>query len=234
MPKATTVLIVIASLGAAAALYGIVTGLEASLAAGLALTFIALLMIPVLNQRAKKKRRFMDRRDALLVWEYAAYETQAIAADAVKKVRKTSLRLSISFSVCLAIIFTPFVALTKTGEVRFLILFIGILAVLLPFSSLCFAPAYTSSLIRRIPSLSIIGRDYILMNNRYLGINDRADLKLKTASVVTRGGGAVLTLVYTFRAKYGGRIEHIVEVPIPGGRLDEAKRFADSHQAQRN
>jgi hypothetical protein len=33
--------------------------------------------------------------------------------------------------------------------------------------------------------MTIVGRDYILMNNRYIGINDRAKLTLVNARAVT-------------------------------------------------
>ena len=142
--------------------------------------------------------------------------------------------MSILLSICLAIIFAPFVALADSEGLRILFIVIGAAAVVLPYLSIWLAPAYTAAQIRKTPCLTIVGLDYILVCNRYIGINDRMDLKLKTAGVTTRDGGfEVLVLVYTFRGRYGGRIDITVEAPIPRGRTEEAGRFTENRKAAR-
>jgi hypothetical protein len=228
MPRTTKVLLLISALGAIAAVYGGVSVNEACLAIGLVVAFMALLFAPVIHIRAKKRQRLFERQGALLVWEYSQSEAERIAAREAKKTKKTSIQLSVVAAVCLAIIFAPFVALSETQATRYLLLGLGIAAVILPFTSIYFAPAYTVSLIKKIPSVSIIGRDYILMNNRYLGINDRADLRLVHAAVKPGADGEeCLTLTYKFRMKYGNPISFPVNVPIPGGRNDQAKQFSE-------
>jgi hypothetical protein len=232
MPKHITALIAVSVLSTIAAVYGGVAGREGYLAIGLAAAFLSLIFIPVFYIRAKKRRRLYARQDALLVWDYAPSEAERIAAREAIRIRKTSIRLSILVSVCMAIIFAPFVALAETPLARYLLLYIGVISVLLPFSSVYIAPAYTVSLIKRVPSLTIVGRDYILINNRYVGINDRAELKLVSAGVKHGGDGEeILQLTYKFRMKYGNPISFPVDIPIPWGRSEQAVQFAERHRA---
>ena len=231
MPGPTRALLIISALGAIVAVYGGVTGTEEILGAGVAAAALPYAFMPVLYQRSKKKERLKSRVDALLVWEYCLDEAERIAVHEMKRTRKSSVGLSILLAVCLAIIFAPFIVIAETAEIRSLLLGIGLAAVFLPFLSIYLAPAYTASQIRKTPCLTIVGHDYILVCNRYIGINDRGDLKLKTAGVATRDHYfPVLVLVYTFRGRYGGRINYTVEVPIPQDRVDEAERFAGTQK----
>jgi hypothetical protein len=232
MPKHIAVLIAVGSLGTISAVYGGVSGESIFLGAGLPIAFLSLLFIPILYARADKRRRLFNRQDALLIWSYAPHETEQIAKLEAENTRKQSVRLSVLASVCLAVIFAPFVFLSEADGTRLLLVCIGVAAVLLPFISVAIAPAYTASQIKRIPSMTIVGRDYVLMNNRYIGINDRAKLTLVSARAKTGDNGtAKLILTYTFLMKYGNPLHYTVEVPVPWDRQDEAVRFADSIQA---
>jgi hypothetical protein len=232
MPGSIIILIGTAAVGAIAVVFGLVTDIDIVFALGLADAFLSLIFIPVFYMRAKKRQRIFARQDALLIWQYAAFEAAHIAATEAQKIRKTSIRLSVLASVCLAIIFAPFTVILEDAGAKQLILYIGIAAVLLPFTSLFIAPACTVRQITRIPSVTVIGRDYILLNNRYIGINDRASLTLADAEVKTvgnaaAGGRTALFLTYTFTMRYGTIMHFTVEVPIPGNRMTEAAGFAE-------
>jgi hypothetical protein len=233
MPGSIGVLIGTAVLGLIAIVFGVRADLNILLALGIADTFISLILIPVFYSRAKKKRWIYARRDALLVWQYAPFEAAHIAERVAKDIRKTSLKLSILVSICMAVIFAPFTVILEDAAAKELILYISITAVLLPFSSLLIAPAYTTHKITKDPSLTVIGRDYILLNNRYIGINDRASLMLTDSEVRTGGNAETgsftsLYLTYTFRMRYGNIMHFPVEVPIPGSRTMEAHRFVET------
>lgn len=220
-----------ALLGTTAAIYGGVSGSEVLLAMGLVVGFISLLLLPVLRQQVTKRRRLADGRDALLVWTYTDSETAGIARREAVKMRKYSFRLSLLFFVCLALMTAIFAEVVQSAEAKRLVLILGAVAAVMPFVSLLLAPAYTTACIRKSPSRTVIGSSYIQVNNRYLGINDRADLKLKTAGVgTTADGAAALVLVYTFKAKYGGRIPYTLYVPIPQDKIEEARLFAKTKQ----
>ena len=228
MPSSVVALLVVAVLGALTAVYGGIQGSEGLLAAGLAVGFLSLILAPVLNQRANKRMRLFGRQDALLVWNYAPYETERIAASESRKTRKTSIRLSILSAVSLAVIFASFAVIAESDQARTLLLYIGTAAVLLPFISVWLAPAYTAAQIRKIPSTTIIGHDYILLNNRYIGINDRGGLTLVGAEVKQGSDGAgTLLLIYKFRMKYGSLMSFPVGVPIPQGQSVQAEQFAE-------
>lgn len=235
MAGSIVVLIGTAALGAIAIVYGLMAEMNILFALGLTDAFLSLILIPVLSIRNKKKRRILARRDTLLVWQYASYEAAHIATLEAKKTRKTSLKLSVLACICLAVIFAPFTVIIEEAATKELILYIGIAAALLPFSSLYIAPAYTIRQITRVPSVTVIGRDYILLNNRYIGINDRTSLTLVDAEI-KRGAGSkasasyinTLYLTYTFTMKYGTIMHFTVEVPIPGNRTAEAQRLIDN------
>ncbi len=235
MPGSIAILIGSAALGIIAFVCGIIADLDILFGVGLAEAFLSLILIPVLYLRAKKRRRIFARQDALLIWQYEPNETEHIAAAEAKKVRKSSVGLSILACVCLMIIFAPFIVIIEESSTKELLLYIGIIAALLPFTSLYIAPAYTARQITKAPSVTVIGRDYILINNRYIGINDRASLTLVDAAVKTGsrayGGSHALYLTYTFLMKYGNIMHFTVEVPIPGSRKTEAADFAESIKA---
>jgi hypothetical protein len=71
-----------------------------------------------LYARAEKRRRLFSRQDALLIWSYAPHETEQIARAEAERTRKQSVRLSVLASVCLAIIFAPFVFLSESDSTR--------------------------------------------------------------------------------------------------------------------
>ena len=233
MPKHIIAFIVVAALGAAATVYGGVCGSDAALGVGLPVGFLSLLFIPILYVRANKRRRLFARQDALLVWDYAPYEAERIAAGEARKTRKTSVQLSVLMAVCLAILFAPFIFFVEIPQsARQLLMIIGPVTVLLPFASIYFAPAYTVSQIRRCPCRTIIGPDYILLSNRYIGINDRADLRLVRAEVKHGAGGEeTLQLTYTFKMKYGNPHQLSCRCPDPIGTVGAggaADRTAES------
>jgi hypothetical protein len=131
------------------------------------------------------------------------------------------------------VIFAPFPVIIEDPATKQLLLYIGIAAALLPFTSLLIAPAYTSRQITRDLSVTVIGRDYVLLNNRYIGINDRTSLTLVDAEIkmggdTTTGGVTSLFLTYTFTMKYGNIMHITAEVPIPGSRTMEAHRFVEN------
>lgn len=233
MPASIIILIGSAAMGIIALAFGIAADNGVLFGLGLADAFISLLLIPVFYVRANKRRRIFARQDALLIWQYEPYEAAHIAAATAKKVRKSSVGLSILACVCLSIIFAPFIVIIEDTTTKYLLLYIGIAAALMPFASLLIAPAVTVRQITLMPSMTVIGRDYILINNRYIGINDRASLTLvdavvKSGSGMTLGGGSALFLTYTFLMRYGNIMHFTVEVPIPGNRITEAVRFAES------
>jgi hypothetical protein len=231
MPNSIVILIGTAVLGVIAIIFGLLVDMNIVFALGLTDAFISLILMPVFYTRGKKMQRIFNRQDALLVWQYAPYEAAHIAGLEAKKTRKASVKLSILACVCLAVIFAPFPVIIEDAATKQLLLYIGIAAALLPFTSLLIAPAWTSRQITKDPSLTVIGRDYILLNNRYIGINDRAsltlvDAEIKTGGNTATGGFTALFLTYTFTMKYGSIMHFSVEVPIPGSRAKEATEFA--------
>ena len=235
MPGSIIVLIGTAAAGVIAVVFGLVSDIQLLFALGLADVFLSLILIPVFYMRGKKRRRILDRQDALLVWEYASYEAAHIAALEAKKTRKSSVKLSIVACVCLSVIFTPFTVIIENAAAKELILYIGIAAAVLPFTSLYIAPACTVRQITRLPSVTVIGYDYILLNNRYIGINDRPSLTLVDAEIKSGAGSKaaaryikVLSLTYTFTMKYGSIMHFTVDVPIPANGTVEAQRFVEN------
>lgn len=213
------------ALFAAVAVYGGVTGSDAYLAVGLGCAFVLAVFIPVYYLRLAKKRRITGRTDALLCWEYSHREADIAAAQQAKEVRRSSRGLVILMCVCVGIIFAPFVVITPDHDVRTLLLWIAIPVTLSPLLALLIAPAVVSSTVRRPPCVTLVGRDYILLTNRYLGVNDRFGLQLAEAAIQDAPSGPRLRVIYTFQMKYGRCIPFPVVIPIPRGQEEEAAAF---------
>lgn len=212
------------------AVYGVLSQYEIILAIGLSCSFLLTVFIPVLWCRGNKKQRITQREDALLAWQYSYEEIDRIATMEGRKTRKASIGISILLFICIAIIFAPFIVITKNQNTRAILLIIGVIAALLPFFSIFIAPAVTMAAIRKTPSMTIVGRDYILMNNRYLGINDRASLKIRDVQTQQTPEGMNLVVTYNFRMKYGNCMDYPVMIPVPRGREIEAEIFKDTYK----
>jgi hypothetical protein len=243
MSRGIGLLIGSAVLGALAIIFGLVSDTNILFALGLADTFLSLLLIPVFVTRDKKRARISLREDALLVFQYSADEAARIAAVEAKKTRTSSIKLSILACICLAVIFAPFPVILENQIARELVFTIGIVVAVVPFLSLVLAAFSVVRQITKEPSVTVVGRDYILLTNRYLGINDRTSLTLVDAEVKAGGnayrkkntrkkdgaqGRKALYLTYTFTMKYGSIMHFTVEVPIPEACAEEARRFAES------
>lgn len=219
---------------AAAAVYGMIVGNELMIGLGACLGFVFLLLLPAFLLRAAKIKKLLARQDALAIWEYSAEEADEIAMIQRKVIRKSSRGLALLICICLIIIFLPFVVLSnQEGSELPPMLPIVIPVVLLPWLSVFLAPAAAANKIRSHPCLSVIGRDYIFVANRYLGVNDRyaltaAELKYEPPK---RGGMAMLHTRYQFKAGRTTRLlSHWVDVPVPRGKEAEAMslRLQDS------
>ena len=212
---------------AAATVYGGVTGKEVFLGAGAAGLLLGFVLAPGIAMRAKRRQQLAQQYGLLARFEYSIAETEEIAAAVIPDVRKRSVRLSILFSVCFVIIFTPFIIISaEKGNVPPALVCTAAVCVVLPWLSLAIAPAVTVRTIRNYPCVSIIGRNCVLIANRYSGLNDRYALTAEDAIFVPGkdGGMAVLRVCYRFRAgRVPVQIRQWVEVPVPRGRETEAE-----------
>lgn len=220
------ILIILAAGFAAAAVFGGAAGDEAMLAVGLSGAFLCLVLMPAFAVRSARKKKILKRQDALVCFEYSASEAEEIAAAARPAVRRQSIKLSVLFSICLAVIFAPFVALSMQPEPQLPpMLPVAAVCVALPWLSVLLAPAFTARTIRNVPCVSVVGRNCILIANRYLGINDRYALEADAVRFEPGkyGGMAKLYVRYRFRAgRVSMTILRWVEAPVPRGREAEA------------
>jgi len=212
---------------AAAAVYGGITGKEVLIGAGAAGALLGLALASGIALRAKRRKQIAQQSDLLARFEYSTAEADEIATAAIPDVRKRSVRLSILFSICFAVIFTPFIFITaEKGSVPSALLWAAAGCIVLPWFSLAIAPAVTAHTIRKSPCVSIIGRNCVLIANRYSGLNDRHALTAEEASVIPGKNGrmAVLRVRYRFRAgRVPVQLRQWVEVPVPRGRETEAE-----------
>ena len=219
--KSIVVLGVLAAISAGIAVYGGMLGNEPMLGAGVAVGFLSLLMMPAFHNRAQKIRKIREKENPFIYWEYADDEVEDIAEEQRRVVRKKSVWLSVLISICMAIIFLPFylISLQENSELP-PILPIALICVLLPWLSVLLAPSVAVGKIRVRPCVSIVGNDYVLVANRYLGVNDRWQLKAGKFRLEesTSGAMAKLSVQYSFRAMKSMGIFHLwVNIPVPPG-----------------
>ena len=210
----------------AVAIYGGVSGNEAMLGTGAGGALLCLALMPALALRASRRRKIRERQDAYVCFEYSTAEAKKIAAAAKRSVRKTSIRVSVLLSICLAVIFVPFVVFSlEPGSALPSIWPIAVVCAALPWLSVPIAPAVVAHTVRSALCVSIVGRNCVLIANRYTGINDRYALEAEAVSFEpgANGGMATLHVRYRFRAGRTPRIlRYTVAVPVPTGREAEA------------
>jgi hypothetical protein len=128
--------------------------------------------------------------------------------------------------VCLVVIFVPFVVLSMQEDSGLPpMLPVALPVVLLPWLAVPVVPAVVARKIRRYPCVTLVGPDYILVANRYLGINDRHDLTAVETRYEPSPDGGMATLRVRYRFKVGRvttLIHRWVDVPVPHGREREA------------
>ena len=219
----------LAAITAAFATAGVIGGVSGSgllIAIGAGGGLVGLALIPALHNRIKKADKIRQKQDAIVVWEYANDEIREIVSEQKRACFKRSMRVSVLLSICMAVIFTPFVyfAFQDSADMP-LILWIGTACIILPWLSLLIAPAVVRRTITRYPCVTMIGRDYILAANRYLGVNDRHALKADSVRYEAGENGAMgrIYVHYGFLAMRPTRTFHLwVDVPVPRGRETEA------------
>lgn len=210
------------------AFYGGLTANEPVLGLGIAAAFVCLILIPAFHQRAKRLRKIFEKENVLIRFEYEPSEIEEIAAAQRHAMFKKCIRLSVLFSVCLTIIFLPFVLLSMEPDSQLPpMLPIALPCVLLPWLSLIIAPYVVSKTIRARPCISLVGRDYVLVTNRYHGVNDRYQLRADAVRFENGKGGRMGTLFvkYSFKAMrtaLPSTFSLWVNIPVPYGREKDA------------
>ena len=210
----------------AVAVYGGATGSEALLGTGLAGALLCLVLIPAYAVRVSRKNKISVRKDGIICFKYSLAEAEEIAAAAKPDIRRRSIRISAALSICLAVIFAPFVLLSlQPGFNAPPLPPIAIPIIILPWASVLIAPAVTVYNIRKAPCVSFVGRNCLLITNRYMGINDRCALEADAVRFEAGKDGNLATLQVRYRYRAGRvptKIQHWVKVPVPRGREAEA------------
>lgn len=226
----TKITVFLTAICGAAALYGLIAGEERLIAGGMGAGFIFLLLIPAFRQRSARVDKIRAKQDALVEWEYGPHEIEKIVEAQRPVVRKTSASLALLVCVCLIVIFAPFVVLSMQEDSGLPpMLPIAIPVVLAPWLAMPLAPGVVARKVRRQPCVSLIGRDYILVANRYLGINDRHALTAVEAKYEPSQDGDMATLHVRYQFKVG-RLTFLVNrwvgIPVPYGREREAANLS--------
>jgi hypothetical protein len=207
-------------------LCGLIADREEMIAAGAAAAFLFLLLVPAFGLRAGRVEKIRARQGALLAWEYAPCEIGEIVRTQRRAIRKTSVSIALLMCVCLVVIFVPFVVLSMQEDSGLPpMLPVALPVVLLPWLAVPVVPAVVARKIRRYPCVTLVGPDYILVANRYLGINDRHDLTAVETRYEPSPDGGMATLRVRYRFKVGRvttLIHRWVDVPVPHGREREA------------
>lgn len=209
---------------AAAVVYGGITGEQLLIGIGSGAGFLCLVFIPVVRVRAAKVQKIRQRDDALIVFEYARDEVDALVSAERRAALKKCRSLSILLSVCFAVIFAPFCVIVRQSGGGQALPVIAAICIILPWLSLLAGPWEAENRLRRAPCVSVIGRDYILVANRYHGVNDRHQLTAVGMRFEAQDEGmAKLYVRYRFVAMRPTRTLHLwVAVPVPAGREDDA------------
>jgi uncharacterized membrane protein YjgN (DUF898 family) len=200
---------------------------EPVLGLGIAAAFVCLILIPAFHLRATRLKKISEKENPLIRFEYAPDEINEIATVQRQIVYKKSVKLSVFLSISLAIIFAPFVMFSLQPEPTLpSVLPIAVPCVLLPWISLIIAPYVVEKSIRIRPCISLVGHDYVLIANRYPGVNDRFSLKAERVRYEkgTEGSMGSLGVCYSFKAMryHTTTISLWVRLPVPHGREEDA------------
>ena len=212
------------------AVSGCVSGNGTLLATGLTVGTFLFMLIPVLHIRNRKVQRMREKTDLLLQWEYASYQAEDIAARQSMRVRKRSIAVALLLSVCIVIIILPFllISLDQNSGLPPMLPYL-LTGMLLPWIAVPIAPAVVVNKIRQRPCTTLIGRDYVLLTNRHIGLNDRYELNAEKAKTELEEDGNCMRLCVQYSFKAGRTLRTLykwVEIPVPAGKEPDAVAFA--------
>lgn len=216
---------------AALAIYSAGLGNWALFASSMTVGTVLLFLLPALYARNRKIQKVQDQTGLLLHFEYPSYQREDIAQEQFLAVRKTSFRVALLLCFCMAVVFAPLVwhsMQPQSGLSPMLPYMIA--AMLLPFVAVPLAPAMVANSIRRSPCMTYVGRDYVVVANRYIGLNDRYKLNAQRATIHSGSGQRMrLRVQYSFLA--GRTIRTYfrwVDIPVPYGKEREALHFVET------
>jgi|GEM_PF-2833668 len=210
------------------AFYGGLTANEPVLGIGIAAAFVCIVLMPAFHLRAKRLRKICEKENVLIRFEYDSSEIKEIAAEQKKLMFRKSTKLSILFSICLTVIFLPFVLFSMEPDSELPpMLPVALTCVLLPWLSIIIASYVVSRIIQARPCVSLVGRDYVLIANRYHGVNDRYQLHADRIRFEKGKSGKMgcLCVRYSFKAMRTAMPRTFslwVQIPVPHGRENDA------------
>lgn len=206
--------------------YAVWKGREEIVLPGLLPAVILALGLIIYTVRNRQLNKIQRREGLLLRFEYNAQEAEEIIAHELPKFKKASYGLALLFGVCLLVIAIPFAQAMQRNDPNAPVWAVYACAVLFPILGALYAPQVLKRKIRKNPCVTAVGMDYILIANRYPGINDYSKLILNHVSFSKEEPGCMrrLRLDYSFLAmKNAARIPKSVEVYVPYGKLREAE-----------
>jgi hypothetical protein len=215
--------------------YAAATGQEEYVLLGLTPALFLALGLLVFKVRSRQFEKILRREGHLLYFEYSLEETEEIIGHELPKFKKASCGLALLFGVCLLVIAVPFAQAMQSSDPNSPAWAAYACAVLVPILGALCAPMLLKRKIRKYPCVTAVGMDYILIANRYPGINDYGKLKLNHASFSKTEPGAMLRLRldYSFVAmKNATRISKSVEVPVPYDKTADAESFVRKFSIQ--
>lgn len=208
--------------------YAAAAGREEYVLFGVIPAVILMLFLIVYKVRSRQFEKILRREGHLLYFEYTSDEAEEIIGHELPKFKKASYGLALLFGVCLLVIAVPFAQAVQSGGPNPPVWAVYACAVLVPMLGALYAPRALARKIRKYPCVTCVGMDYILIANRYPGINDYGKLKLDCASFMKAEPGTMrwLRLDYSFVAmKNATRIQKSVEVPVPRDQIAGAESF---------
>jgi uncharacterized membrane protein HdeD (DUF308 family) len=208
--------------------YAIVKRREEYVLWGLIPAVILGLALLVYMVRSRQFEKILRREGHLLHFEYTSMEAEEVIDHELPKFKKASRGLALLFGVCLLVIAIPFAQLMQKNSPDSPVWAVYACAALVPVLGALYAPRVLKRRIRKSPCATCVGMDYILIANRYPGINDYGKLKLDCASFMKTEPGTMrwMRLDYSFVAmKNATRIQKSVEVPVPRDQTAGAESF---------
>ena len=124
--------------------------------------------------------------------------------------------------------FAPFSASLMQADPTSPVWAVWVSLALMPVAGALLAPHLAAARIRRSPCISAVGADYILIANRYPGINDYNKLKIAYADFLPAEQGKMrwMQLIYSYVAmRSPTKIQKVVDVPVPYDKAAEAEAF---------
>lgn len=200
----------------------IFSGGGAILFMGTFLFILSIILFLIYKSRAKQFDELLRGGNILVKWQYDPIFWEQFVEKYATKHLEINKSNFVIVAIMIIIIFGIFMILDS--EVATTMGIIGVSLIILLYLVAMYVPKISANNLRKAPAICIISKDCILIGKQFHPLKSLGN-RFERAQILNEDIN-LLEVVYSYHAKHG-RTEQPVFIPIPEGKIEEAKKIIE-------